>query len=117
MSLADVVETAPYYLMTAAGLFVLIRYQARSRRATALGVAGLLGLATLLLGRDYGARVAPAWIETHLGSGVNSTAVYLGSETVLMGACILLLVAGVVVDRRHGLPDPSPEGSDPSNQS
>ena len=90
MTPSDALLDAPVVLAVVAGLALLARSHARARRATAFGVVSLCVLAAL-----FGAlRVHHLFVPDL----VHPSVVIVGYRVVL-GACILLLVIGVVADR------------------
>jgi hypothetical protein len=83
-------------LMVLVGLFLLGRYRDRARRATAVGIIALggYGVVTLLgFARvEFGGRTFGPGSELY---DVVSGLLVLGNV-----ACVLLLVVGIVIDRR-----------------
>jgi hypothetical protein len=102
--------------MFAAGLITLWRCRRRSRKATAVAIAGLCGLAGLWLFVQLFLVFSKTWQEGLSPNEILKFSTLFSFVYVCWNsACVLLLVVAVVIDRRspiQSLPDRSGPAAD-----
>lgn len=101
-----IAHSVPFALMLAVGAFILLRHRHRSRKATGLAFIALCGFAGWWLFDVVLVLAFPLWKSSVADDRfVTLVTIVDGCRQLCHGACVLLLVFAIVIDRRDGRSD------------
>lgn len=100
------VLTAPMFVMPVVSLVVLLCYRHRSPRATTFGLIGVLGYLALIAW-SFVQQPAFRWMKNTFRAPQDVYWAVLALGNVLLAACWIMLVIGIVADRGQRRPGPT----------